>query len=105
MYQLDSVNWLSHGVVVVLVVLVLHATLPLLAGLVCGWLMKDLTIRGGLAMGAVVAGVAVLWGVFGIAFPGGFINTCIELGLPVIATWLQCRWQARRKQRRGQIVG
>ena len=94
---LSTSAWLTFGVGVVLVVLVLHATLPLLAGLVCGWLMRDLAIRRGLAIGAAVAGVAVLWGVFGIAFPGGFISTCIELVLPIIATWLLCRWQAHRR--------
>ena len=89
-------TWLAFGVAVVFVVIFLHAALPLLTGLICGLCMRALTIRRGLAMGGVVAGVAVLWGVFGIAFPGGIINTCIELVLPVIATWLLCRWRARR---------
>ena len=94
---LSTSTWITFGVAVVLVVILLHATLPLLTGLICGWRMGALTIRRGLAIGAAVAGVAVLWGVFGIAFPGGFISTCIELVLPVAATWLLCRWQAHRR--------
>lgn len=98
MYQLGDVNWIALGVVVVLVVVVLHGALSLLTGLACGWRMKGLSIRRGLGMGGIVAGVAVLWAVFGIAFPGGLIGTCIELSLPVVLTWLLCRWQAKRGQ-------
>ena len=90
--------WVAFGVAVVLVVIALHATLPLLTGLACGWRMKGLSVRRGLAMCGIVAGVAVLWGVFGIAFPGGPISTCIELVLPVVATWLLCWWQAKRRR-------
>ena len=99
----DSI-WLKYAVLVALMVLALHVVLPLVTGLACGWLMKGLNIRRGLKLGGVVAAVAVLVNIIGIGFPWSVVNTCIELVLPVAATWLLCRWRAKQSTEKAQRV-
>ena len=83
MYQLEGINWLALGVVIVFVAVVLHAALPMLTGLICAWRMEHLSVRRGLAMGGIAVVVSVL---LNAVSGGSILSNLIGFILPTVAT-------------------
>ena len=96
---IDHPAWLAlvNFVVFLVGLFAFAATLPVLAGLACGWRMRDLSIGNGLAVGVVVGVLAFLLSLAAILVQAPSLAIAL---LPVSAgaTWLLC-WRASRKKR------
>ena len=93
--------WLLNVAMFLLLLFAFAATLPLLAGLACGWKLRSLSVRWGFFVGVFVGIIA-----FSLSLAAILVNAAslalVILPAPPAVVWLLC-WRADRKKMR--VIG
>ena len=89
--------WLLNFATFLLLLFAFAATMPILTGIVCGWKLRNLSVRWGFFVGAFVGIIAFLLSLAAILVNAPSL-AIVMLPVPPAVVWLLC-WRADRKMR------